>query len=278
MSVALKRRIKRKCAGLDIPLVGFAPADRWDDPRFESWVPPAFRPTAIFPEERTVIVIGIPVHLPVLETAPSIFYHELYKTVNALLDAHAYRIATALNEQGFPSIAIPRDGYGSIAILVENPIAFFSHRHAAYLAGLGNFGVNNMLLTPEYGPRVRFTSIFTAAEIPPDPIMEKPQCIRCMKCVQACPVNALSEGEYPESLTDKKACATRSEALLRRYISPCGICIKVCPVGADRKLFRQEDMGIYNEGDAAFDRYHQAWEHVRAYGVKGEKDSPWKIG
>ena len=163
MSVALKRQVKRKCAGLDIPLVGFAPVERWDDPPFEPWVPLAFSPTAIFPEARTIIVIGIPVHLPVLETAPSIFYHELYRTVNSLLDAHAYRIASSLNEQGFPSIAIPRDGYGSIAVLVENPIAFFSHRHAAYLAGLGNFGVNNMLLTPEYGPRVRFTSIFTAA-------------------------------------------------------------------------------------------------------------------
>ena len=272
MSVALKRKIKQKCAGLDIPLVGCAPAERWDDPLFEPWVPPAFRPTAIFPEARTVIVIGIPVHLPVLETAPSIFYHELYKTVNTLLDTSAYRIASALNEQEFPSIAIPRDGYGSINILRENPVVFFSHRHAAFLAGLGNFGVNNMLLTPGYGPRVRFTSIFTAAAIPPDPVMEEPVCTRCMRCVKACPVYAIPGGDYPESLTDKKSCATRSGALLQRHRSPCGICIKVCPVGTDRKLYDREDMGIYNEEDTAFDRYHRAWKHVRSYGIRGEPE------
>jgi epoxyqueuosine reductase QueG len=55
-----------------------------------------------------------------------------------------------LNNEGFPSIWIPRDGYGSISILKEKPIAFFSHRHAAFLAGLGNFGINNMLLTEKY--------------------------------------------------------------------------------------------------------------------------------
>ncbi len=269
MSVALKRQIKKKCGGLDIPLVGFAPVERWDDPPFEPWVPPAFRPTAIFPEARTVIVIGIPVHLPVLETAPSIFYHELYRTVNTLLDTSAYRIASFLNSKGSPSVAIPRDGYGSIDILVENPIAFFSHRHAAYCAGLGNFGVNNMLLTPEYGPRVRFTSIFTAAGILPDPLLEKPLCTRCMRCVLACPVHALPGDGYPESLTDKKACATRSAVLNRCHSSPCGICIKVCPVGTDRKLYDREDMRIYDEEDTAFDRYHRAWEHVRSYGIKG---------
>jgi epoxyqueuosine reductase len=120
-----------------------------------------FRPGAIYPGTNTVIVIGIPVSLPVLETSPSIFYHELYKTINTMLDQSSYRISIMLNRLGYPSIALPRDGYGSISVLKENPVAFFSHRHAAYLAGLGNFGVNNMILTPGYGPRVRFTSIFT---------------------------------------------------------------------------------------------------------------------
>ena len=51
-----------------------------------------------------------------------------------------------------------------------------------------------------------------------------------MRCVHACPVKALGEEGYPEGLTDKKACATRSEALSTRYLSPCGLCIRICPV------------------------------------------------
>jgi epoxyqueuosine reductase QueG len=266
MSEGIRQQIIKKCAGLDIPLVGFAPADRWDEPLFEPWVPEAFRPRAIFPETNTVIVIGIPVSLPILESAPSIWYHELYRTVNTLLDQAGYRIASALTAEGYPSVWIPRDGYGALSVLVERPVAFFSHRHAALLAGLGNFGTNNMLLTPEFGPRVRFAAILSSAEIAPDPVLEKSLCIRCQRCVRACPVQALDGEDYPQGLTDKKTCATRSEALLQRFISPCGICIKVCPVGEDRKGFGREDAGIYDEENTIFDRFHRAWNHVRSYG------------
>lgn len=268
MALPLQLRVVNKCAELDVPLIGFAPADRWDSPLFEPWVPEQFRPRAIYPGTETIIVIGIPVSLPVLETSPSIFYHELYKTVNTMLDQSSLRISIMLNGLGFPSIALPRDGYGSVSVLKENPVAFFSHRHAAFLAGLGNFGVNNMILTPGYGPRVRFTSIFTHAKISGGEIMQMPLCIRCMRCVTICPVNALQEEDYPAGITDKKTCTARSEELFKRYISPCGFCIKVCPVGEDRKLFNRELPGIYDESDPEYSDYHKAWEHVRSYGGK----------
>jgi len=132
-------------------------------------------------------------------------------------------------------------------VLKEKPVAFFSHRHAAYCAGLGNFGVNNMLLTPEYGPRVRFTSILTTAELPADPVLGETLCTRCMRCMTVCPVKAIPEGDYPQELTDKKACAARSEELFRRSLSPCGCCIKVCPVGKDRGQYGREDMKMYDD-------------------------------
>jgi epoxyqueuosine reductase QueG len=266
MSLVLKNKIVTRCGELDIPLVGFAPAERWDTPLFDPWIPEAFRPRSIFPETRTVIVIGIPVSLPVVETAPSIYYHELYRTVNTLLDTNGYRISLLLNTEGFPSIWVPRDGYGSISILKENPLTFFSHRHAAFLAGLGNFGINNMLLTAKYGPRVRFTSVFTSADIPADPVVQQPLCTSCMQCVDACPVKALDGRPYPLGLTDKKSCATRSEALYRRSVSPCGLCIRTCPVGEDRKLYCREDTAIYTSESEENERYHRAWKHVRSYG------------
>lgn len=267
MSSDLKQEIRERCAGLDIPLVGFAPVERWDEPLFEPWVPEAFRPRAIIPEARTVIVLGLPITLPVIETAPSIHYHELYKTVNTLLDMYGYRLSEWLTARGSPSVWIPRDGYGSIAILKEKPVAFFSHRHAALLAGLGTFGINNTLLTREFGPRVRFVSIFTQAEIPPDPLVTEPLCIRCMRCVKACPVRALPGDDYPEGLTDKTLCAARSEALFKRSISPCGLCIRVCPVGTDREVHGHTDPSLYEDDPAGrFSTLHRAWEHVRAYG------------
>ena len=266
MSDTVREQITGTCADHNIPLVGFASAGSWDLPLFEPWVPGEFRPRAIWPDVKTVIVIGIPVSLPVIETSPSIWYHELYRTVNTLLDTSAFRIAEILNAQGIPSVSLPRDGYGSIAVLKEKPVAFFSHRHAAYLAGLGTFGINNMLLTPKFGPRVRFTSIFTSAEIRPDPVMKEELCIHCMRCVDICPVNAIPGMDYPGGITDKVTCATRSEALLKRFISPCGFCIKVCPVGEDRTLFHRTDMSIYDEDKKESGSCHAAWKHVRSYG------------
>ena len=193
MEHPLKQGIRAKCSDLDIPLVGFAAADRWDEPMFEPRVPEQFRPGFIVPGTKTVIVIGLPVFLPVIETAPSIYYHELYKTVNGLLDDNAYRISLSLNREGFSAVPVPRDGYGSLGVLKEQPSAFFSHRHAAVLAGLGTFGINNTVLTREFGPRVRFASIFTDAEMPPDPVMTDSLCNHCMRCIDICPVNALRD-------------------------------------------------------------------------------------
>jgi epoxyqueuosine reductase len=271
--LTLKKELKKKCKTLGIPLVGFAPVERWKEPPEElpnilsPWIPEDFWPQSIYPEAKTVIVIGLPVSLPIVETAPSIYYHELYRTVNSMLDSKAYEIANFLNEKGFSSIYLPRDGYGDIKILIGKPFAFFSHKHAAYLAGLGSFGHNNVLLTPQYGPRVRFTSIFTSAEIKPDPIKIHDLCIHCLLCAKNCPVGAIPQkGIFPPAV-DKKSCAIRSAQLRDEFRSPCGICIKVCPVGKDRELFRRKNMAIYST-NKKFEKYHKAWEHVRKYGSK----------
>lgn len=260
--MTLKEEIILHARHLDIPLIGFAPVDRWRSPPFHPWMPEEFYPDAIWPEARSVIVIGLPVQLPILETSPSIYYQELYRTVNSLLDMYAYRISLFLDDHGFPSVYVPRDGYGNLGILKKRAVAFFSHRHAAYLAGLGSFGWNNVLLTPRYGPRVRFTSIFTTAEMPGGEIMREQLCIRCGRCVDACPVGALPGKDYPLGLTAAELCRERNERLSNEHRAPCGFCIKVCPVGRDRAAFERD--GI--EYDGSEERLEKAWAHVRAYG------------
>ncbi|MEG3055936.1 MAG: hypothetical protein RQM90_07565 [Methanoculleus sp.] len=79
-----------------------------------------------------------------------------------------------------------------------------------------------------------------------------------MRCVQACPAGALDGRDYPEGLTDKVACTANSAELARRRISPCGICIAVCPVGKDRHQY-----GVADDEDP---QYRRAREHVQRYG------------
>ena len=114
---------------------------------------------------------------------------------------------------------------------------------------------------------MRFGAVLTSAELPGDPISKEQLCIHCMRCVKICPVNALERKDYPEGLTDKRACAERNELLAERFLSPCGFCIKVCPIGEDRKEFHRMDASIYEEGKAP-EPLDRAWKHVQAYGSK----------
>lgn len=75
----LKEDITRFCKERGADLVGFAPVERWDE---DGIVPPAFRPRALFPQARTVIVISMAMPLPVVETTPSALHKELYDTTN----------------------------------------------------------------------------------------------------------------------------------------------------------------------------------------------------
>jgi len=53
---------------------------------------------------------------------------------------------------------------------------------------LGEIGYSKMLLTPEFGPRLRVGIVITELELEPDPIMEPGTlCNRCMACVKECP-------------------------------------------------------------------------------------------
>jgi len=126
------------------------------------------------------------------------------------------------------------------------------------------FGVNNTLLTKRFGPRVRFASILTNVGMEPDGVMKENLCVHCMRCVEHCPVSAIEAGDYPEHIIDKGRCTGHNLSLSRRGISPCGVCIKVCPVGEDRAVHGRTDMTIY-DGNGPLD---DSWKHVRSYGSK----------
>jgi len=219
---------------LDIPMMGFADVRMWDvDPVVSANVPAEGRPLSIMPEARTAIVIGMPVQQTVVQTAPSIYYRELYNTVNSLLDSTAQRIVNRLTMSGYKAVYITRDGYHGIRGLKKEPSAFFSNKHAAYLAGLGTFGINDVIITERFGPRVRFTTILTDMGAECGKPMEKQLCTRCMRCSKACPVSAIGTEIYPADKMDKVLCTDHHEELGSHGTSPCGRCIAVCPVGQD---------------------------------------------
>ncbi|MEA4925822.1 MAG: 4Fe-4S dicluster domain-containing protein [Syntrophomonadaceae bacterium] len=268
--IDLKNQIKQYCFDAGADIVGFAPVERWDQ---LGEVPPDFRPQALWAPVRTIIVMGVGMPLPIVETTPSILHKETYDTANRVLDAMAFNLVRYLNRLGNAAYFFTRDGFGSLRLLKDRPPAAFSHRMAAKYAGLGTMGVSNCILTPEFGSRVRFVSVFTAAILEPDPMIEKELCIKCEACVKCCPVNALSmkedqfQGEFK-----LEPCLTRHMELSRDKAYPCGICTKVCPVGKDRLLYKQKGImkKYLREAEALAanpdDPDYKSWTHVRKYG------------
>ena len=129
---ALKDDIIRFCRERNADLVGFAPVERWDE---HDEVPPDFRPRAIFPQARTVIVIGMSMPLPVVETTPSALHQEVYATTNRQLDDLAVALTRYLNRMGHASFPFTRDTYTSMKALRVHNMAAFGHVPAAKYAG-----------------------------------------------------------------------------------------------------------------------------------------------
>ncbi len=70
-------------------------------------------------------------------------------------------------------------------------------KDAAVLAGLGCIGRNNILVTPEYGPRVRLRALTLAARLPSTGPVAFDPCADCdAPCRRVCPQGAFDTGLY----------------------------------------------------------------------------------
>ncbi len=71
-----------------------------------------------------------------------------------------------------------------------------SQKVLGYLVGLGWIGRSSLLVTPEFGPRVRLGTIFTKDYICLTGHPYLGNCGECMACSEACPVSAITKKQY----------------------------------------------------------------------------------
>jgi epoxyqueuosine reductase len=114
-------------------------------------------------------------------------------------------------------------------------------------AGLGELGRNGLLITPQYGPRVRLCKILTDLPLAPDKPLTfgvKEFCTKCKACAKSCEAGAISLNDEPSF---DVACRSNNPGALKWYVNTelcyqfwcengtdCSTCIKVCPYNTKR--------------------------------------------
>lgn len=148
--------------------------------------------------------------------------------------AIATQVAAYIRNLGFEAVASMNDTGLVIPYAIQ--------------AGLGEYARNQLVITPEYGPRLRFSKIYTSLPLAhdrPRPLGVRAVCDICTRCADACPVKALPFGA-PDQATGRSVqkgvikWTSDAEACFgywAKLASDCAICLRVCPFNRDYSKF-----------------------------------------
>jgi len=205
----LKQQIREYAESIGY-IVGFTKIDR----RFISGCK-----DSKFPYD-TAVVLGMEMDSDLLNEVPQpgekLFDFEIYVESGK----RVFDVARFIRSKGYKCWArVPFDG------IVKYP------PHAIN-AGLGELGGNGVVITPQFGPRQRWTMISVDADIEPDEPVDygvADYCDACKLCIKACPPRAIPEERiWWRGVLKRKINDTRCFPYFERF-EGCGICLKICP-------------------------------------------------
>lgn len=202
------KELKEWARSFGADLVGIA------SPKYFEDIPPENNPRSIYPEYKSVIVIarrilrgslrGVEEGTNFGSTYGSFGFTWLEDN---FLSKTTYDLTCRIEENNFE--AVPLFGYQDLDMSYGIPVAdgkpapnvIVDSNYAAHVAGLAEYGLGDIMLTDEFGPRQRFAVILTDAELEPDTPKNRTLCIDCNACVSGCPLGAIN----PEITVQKGA-------------------------------------------------------------------------
>ncbi|MEM3387015.1 MAG: reductive dehalogenase [Nitrososphaerales archaeon] len=174
---------------------------------------------------------------------------------------------------GYKAIPLGNDVALSIPIAVD--------------AGLGELGRNGLLITPEYGPRVRLCKVLTDLPFEPDEPIDfgvQAFCEVCRKCADKCPSNAISKGARSEWV-DK---LSSGRGVLKWPIDPikcykfwcangldCAVCVSVCPFNKPNTAIHKAARWLVKHAPS-LDRVMIWLDNALGYGKQLDAEIFWK--
>ena len=169
--------------------------------------------------------------------------HALSKTYPTALSGASTGLGYTVGLSCAVSLAqfITNLGYEAVASMNDTALNI----PMAIQAGLGEYGRNGLLITPQFGPNVRIAKVFTDLPLLADQPVEfgvERFCASCNLCAISCPVRAIPDGQPqsdPPNISSLKGITkytVDAERCFRFWVglnSDCAICIRVCPYNKD---------------------------------------------
>ncbi len=216
--------VKKIALELGADLCGIAPVDRF------SQAPEGFRPTDIYPDTKSVVVIakrfpGGPFLskslIPYVVTNDAVLSEVIRITCN---------ICNQLEREGdVIAVPVPSEPYEYWDEGKHEGRGILSLRHAGYMAGLGILGRNTLLTNSIFGNRIVLGAILMNITIEPDDLICGYFCAAdCQICISNCPAGTL-DGKT----VNQKLCRAVSQGYTKKgdYLYLCNNCRKLCPSG-----------------------------------------------
>ncbi len=232
----------------------------------------------VYPLTRSVISIIKVMNRENLQSTARYVASDEYHSVGDEFAGIGRGILRRLNKLGIRGV-VPTKSWPMDLNRWPGKIWDISHKILAVEAGLGQMGLNRIVLHPKYGSFIQLSSILVDAELDEygRPLAENP-CIKCHLCAAVCPTGAIAKdapfdffacsthcyrdnmigfqkwietiisskdmAEYRSRYNDSET-AFLWQSLMFRISYRCGYCVGVCPAGEEPKEVYLRDKAAY---------------------------------
>lgn len=218
------------------------------------------------------IVLATAMEIANINTSPSLIEHASTGMGYSRMVMLAGTLAEFVRGLGFLGIPCGNDTALSIPLAIDG--------------GLGQLGRNGLLITPQFGSRIRLCKVLTDLPLEPDKPIDfgvTEFCSVCKKCAKSCPSQAISHGE----MTSEGQVEENSSGVSKWYVNPqkcylvqmnqgsCSNCIRSCPFNKPRRWYHNLTRGFIDSVRPA-NRLWARLDDTLGYGKRMPPENWWK--